>query len=129
MHLRGYPKYFVKGDKRRAVYYTIEATELLQAGWQPEAGHSKPEKPAATPGPEPLPEPKQELAEVEAEVRVEVEVVEDDPEETPEDEESDELPDFEFMTKAELIQYAAERGIELKLALTKAELIEACEAL
>lgn len=129
MYLRGYPKYFVKGEKRRAVYYTIEASELLQSGWLPEEEASKPKNLAVAPEPEPLPEPKQELAEVEAEVRVEVEVVEDEPEEAIENEESDELPDFGFMTKAELIQYAAERGVELKPALTKAELTEACEAL
>ena len=32
-HLKKLPTYFVKGDERRAAYYTINARELMAAGF------------------------------------------------------------------------------------------------
>jgi hypothetical protein len=128
MHLRGYPKYYVKNGKRRAVYYTSEVRDLTALGWRPEGDSTPVEKPAkkaaAKPAAEPAPTPEPEpVAE-----RIEIEVVE---EKTlaPEPTSTEELPDFEFMTKPELIEYAAEHGETLQPNSLKAELVEACKKL
>jgi hypothetical protein len=124
MHLRGYPKYYVKDGKRRAVYYTSEVRDLTALGWRPEGDSTPVEKPAkkvaAKPAAEPAPEPVAE--------RIEIEVVE---ERTlpPEPTSTEELPDFEFMTKPELIEYAAECGETLQLNSLKADLVAACKKL
>lgn len=122
MHLRGYPKYFLKGGKRRAVYYTAEAAELLTLGWTPEeeAVKEKAEpKTESAPATEVKPEPE----------KVEVEVVEDEPGDEQEPATASELPNFDFMTKAELLQYALDRGADLSSNTLKAELVEACRKL
>lgn len=126
MHLRDYPKYFEKNGERRAAYFTVEATELLADGWVA-VKTEKPKSPAApepAPEPEPEPTPVEPVAEPE---KVEVEIIDAEPEENEQDEK--ELPDFEFMTKSELIKYAEEQGVELKTNQSKAELVEACKAL
>jgi hypothetical protein len=112
MHLAGYPKYFVKDGKRRAVYFTGEVRDLIAMGWRPE-GRPKPER-KIQPEPEPEPEPVAQTEEVIVEIQVEG---------------ATEKPAFEFMTKAELIKYAKDRGVELQQTSLKAEMIEACEAL
>ncbi len=128
MHLRGYPKYYVKNGKRRAVYYTSEVRDLTALGWRPEGDSTPVEKPekkvAAKPAVEPAPAPEPELV---AE-RIEIEVVEEEtlaPELAP----NEELPDFEFMTKPELIEYAAKNGETLQLTSLKADLVAACKKL
>lgn len=105
MHLKDYPHYYVKGSERRAVYFTGEARDLRSQGWEPEK-----EVPV---------EP--ELVSVEPE-RIEVDVVLDAPE--PQD-----LPSFEFMTKAELLSYAMDRGVDLPNNMLKAEVIAECKKL
>lgn len=124
MHLRGYPKFYIKDVKRRAVYYTSEARDLFALGWRPEGDSALAEKPtpkaAAKPVPEPVLEPKPE--------KVEIEVVEEIAAAT-EPASVKELPDFEFMTKPELIKYAAEHGETLQATSLKAELVEACKKL
>lgn len=124
MHLRGYPKYFIKGAKRRAVYYTADASALLAMGWVPEEKVSAvaESKPEAKPGPKPESKTDTEAAAP----KVEVEVVE---EEIEEEITGEELPDFEFLTKAELIKYAADHGETLQPTSLKSELIEACKKL
>jgi hypothetical protein len=128
MHLRGYPKYYVKNGKRRAVYYTSEVRDLTALGWRPEGDSTPVEKPAkkatTKPAVEPAPAPEPEpVAE-----RIEIEVVE---EKTlaPEPASTEELPDFEFMTKPELIEYAAEHGETLQPNSLKADLVAACKKL
>ena len=124
MHLRGYPKYYVKNGKRRAVYYTSEVRDLTALGWRPEGDSTPVEKPAkkvaAKPATELAPEPVAE--------KIEIEVVE---EKTlaPELASTEELPDFEFMTKPELIEYAAECGETLQPNSLKADLVAACKKL
>jgi hypothetical protein len=108
MHLPGYPHYYVKDGERRAVYYTAEVRDLVDLGWQPEAKQPK-EKQADKP---------EKAAEV---IKPEV-VIEDADEE-------DELPDFEFMTKTELLAYAKDRGVAVQPTLLKAELVEICKGL
>ena len=50
-HLKKLPTYFVKGEERRAVYFTVDAAELKAKGWTEEG-----EKAVAAPLPEPQPE-------------------------------------------------------------------------
>lgn len=105
MHLKDYPHYYVKGSERRAVYFTGEARDLRSQGWEPEK--------KAPVEPEPVsvePEP------------IEVDVVFDAPE--PQD-----LPSFEFMTKAELLSYAMDHGVDLPNNMLKAEVIAECKKL
>ena len=40
-HLEKLPTYFVRGDERRAAYYTIQARELLADGWTEESGDNE----------------------------------------------------------------------------------------
>lgn len=110
MHLPGYPVYFVKDGKRRAVYYTAEARDLKAMGWAPEEDLKVEVKS----------QPKQEVAASKPEaIKPEV-VVESTPQE------DGELPDFEFMTRSELLKYAMDRGVDLPNNALKAELVEAC---
>ena len=44
-HLRKLPTYFVKGDERRAAYYTIQAKELRAAGFVEEGEKAEVRKP------------------------------------------------------------------------------------
>lgn len=121
MHLRGYPKYYVKGDERRAVYYTAEATELRSLGWTPEEQlkvEATEEQIIQQEKTEVAPEPE----------RIEVSVVEDDHPEV-EVQEGATSPVFEFMTKPELLQYALDRGVDLPNNMLKAEIIKTCKQL
>ena len=45
-HLKKMPTYFVKGDKRRVAYYTIQARELREAGYVEEGEKAVAYKPA-----------------------------------------------------------------------------------
>ena len=125
MHLQGYPKYYTKDGKRRPVYYTADARDLTAMGWKPEedkpAKASKAEKVLKADKP----------AAVEAPLaveKIEVEVVEDEPKGVTAKQES-ELPDFEFMTKPELFEYASQRGVELPINTLKSELVKSCREL
>lgn len=115
MHLPGYPVYFVKGSKRRAVYYTAEARDLKALGWQEEEYAKAPE---VAPAPLPAVAKKEAVKPEVVEVTIENEVASDG-----------ETPDFEFMTKPELLAYALERGVDLPNNSLKAELVEACKKL
>ena len=106
MHLPGYPHYYVKDGERVAVYFTGEARDLRAMGWVRE--ESKPAKVIES-KPEPVAE-------------VEVDVVLDTAEEA-------DQPEFEFMTKPELLAYALQRGVDLPNNALKAELVEACKKL
>lgn len=110
-HLRKLPTYFIKGDDRRAVYYTVDARELLDAGYVEEVSDEPgdivkngklPEKPVVAGG-----DGFEDL--------------------------SDELdiPVFdaslEDLTKAELLEWAADQGHDLKNNLSKAEILKLCK--
>lgn len=112
MHLRNFPHYYIKDGERIAVYYTADARDLKAQGWKREealSGAAKKSKEAK--------EAKQ-VAAVEAEKIEAILEVEDEP-----------GTDFEFMTRTELLKYAADRGIDLPNNALKAELIEACKKL
>jgi hypothetical protein len=101
MYVKNYPQYYVRGNERRAVYFTADVRDLKAFGWELES----------TP----------KAASVEALEPVAAPELEDEPVE--------QKPDIEAMTKNELIEYAAKRGIELQQTSLKAELIDACKDL
>ena len=106
-HLKKLPTYFVKGDERRAAYYTIDARELRAAGCVEEG-----EKAAPAPAPKPLPEILVEAGQ---------DAYDDDSLKATEGE------TLEEMTKAELLEWAMDHGHDLKNALPKAEIFKLCK--
>ena len=58
MHLPELPTIFVKGDEERKAFFTVQARELLAAGWVVKGSETK-EKPAV--------EPKEEIVKAVAE--------------------------------------------------------------
>lgn len=138
MHLRNYPHYFVKNGDRRAAYYTAEVRELLALGWQREkAASPEPAKEEVQTLVQPIPVEQEDVGAI-AEVIIEAVVANDDEqdEETAVsiDEYDDKtegilLPNFDFMTKAELLQYAENKGVNLPSNALKAELVAECRKL
>jgi hypothetical protein len=112
-HLKKMPTYFVKGDERRAAYYTIDARELLAAGFVEEG--AEPDKSIEAHEPKPAPE-----------TLVEVGVDAYDPEAIKADGSEDNL---EEMTKAELLAFAMERGVDLPNNDRKADILAECRKL
>ena len=106
-YLRKRPTYFVKGDVRRAAYYTIQAAELRADGYVEEG-----EPAVAANIDKPLPE-------------VAVEAGGDGFDLEGKVEESSE--DLDEMTKAELLDWALDQGHDLKNALPKAEIFKLCK--
>lgn len=106
-HLRKLPTYFVKGDKRRAAYYTIQARELRAAGYVEEGEKAVAAKPM----------------ERQPEIVVEAgqDAYDDDSTKEPLGER------LEEMTKAELLDWAMDHGHDLKNALPKAEIFAKCK--
>lgn len=106
-HLKKLPTYFVKDGVRKAAYYTVTARELRAEGYVEEG-----EKAAPAPAPKPIPEVVVEAGgdafDMEAKLEVEEESLDE-------------------MTKAELLDYAMERGHDLKNALPKAEILKLCK--
>lgn len=107
-HLKKLPTYFVKGDERRAAYFTVQATDFRREGFVEEGT----ERAVVAPPPKPQPE---------IVVEVGVDAFDDDSLKEP-------LADrLEEMTKAELLDYALERGHDLKNSLPKAEIFKLCK--
>jgi hypothetical protein len=107
-HLEKLPTWFVKGDQRRAAYYTINARELLANGWVEEGAK-------AAPAPAPKPQP-----EIVNEVGAE-------PYDSTESLTEPVAERLEEMTKAELLDWALDQGHDLKSALPKAEIFKLCK--
>lgn len=107
-HLKKLPTYFVKGDKRRAAYYTIQARELRAAGYVEEG-----EKAVAA---KPVERQPEIVVEVGAEPYDSTESLTEPIAET-----------LEEMTKAELLDWALERGHDLPNNDKKAEIFAACK--
>lgn len=107
-HLDKLPTWFVKGGERRAAYYTIQARELRAEGYV-EEGEKK-----AAPAPQPKPQP---------EILVEAgqDAYDDDSIKEPVGE------TLEEMTKAELLDWALERGHDLPNNDRKSEIFKACK--
>lgn len=90
-HLRKLPTYFVKGEERRGVFFSIQARELIANGWVEEGEKAEKAKP-------------QKLPEVAVEVGGNAFDMENKLEE------ASEL--LEEMTKSELLDWAEERGVD-----------------
>ena len=112
-HLKKLPTYFVKGDERRAAYYTIDARELKAAGFVEEG--AEPDKKIEIHEPKPVPETLVEAG-IDA---FDIEAIKDEGSEE----------NLEEMTKAELLEFAMDRGVDLKNNLPKAEILKACREL
>lgn len=114
MHLNKRPTWFVKNGIRKPVYYTVDARQLVQAGWTPEGDQqvatAEPTKSvAATSEPAPIASPEPVLGSVDEpalEPAVEAEM------------------DIQSMTKAELIQYAEHNNIEVDPHDLKSTILE-----
>lgn len=111
-HLKKLPTYFVKGDKRRAAYYTIQARELRAKGYVEEGGEKA--------------EPVNLLEKRQPEIVNEVGAEPYDSTESLTEPMADE-EDLDGMTKAELLDYALERGVDLPNNNLKSEILAACK--
>ena len=109
-HLSKLPTYFVKGDERRAAYYTIQARELRAAGFVEEGEKAAVKKPL----------------ERQPEIVVEAGATAYDSVESLQEPMGEE-GSLEDMTKAELLDWALEKGHDLKNALPKAEIFSQCK--
>lgn len=98
MHLNKLPTWFVKDGERRPVYYTVDARELSEEGWEPE----------------------EEVKEHEISVTgVAIPITSPQPAEEVEE-------DLTQMTKAELVDYAKAYNIEIDPGALKSVILEAC---
>ena len=109
-HLDKLPTWFVKGDERRAAYYTIQARELREQGYVEEGEKAVAAKPA------------ERLPEIVNEVGAE-------PYDSTESltEPIAEEDDLDSMTKAELLDWALEHGEDLPNNDLKAEILAKCK--
>lgn len=110
MHLRKLPTWFVKGSERRAAYYTIQARELRDAGFVEEGEKAAVQKPI----------------EKQPEIIVEAGGTAYDSTDSLQEPQSD-GETIEEMTKAELLDWALEKGHDLKNASPKAEIFAKCK--
>ena len=112
MHLHKLPTWFVKGDERRAAYYTIQAREFRSAGFVEEGEKAIAKKPI----------------ERQPEILVEAGTTAYDSTEAPQ-EPLVEQGNLDSMTKAELLEYATDHGKELKSSLPKSEILDFCKGI
>ena len=110
MHLKKLPTWFVKGDSRKAAYYTIQARELRDAGYTEEGEKAEVRKPI----------------ERQPEIVVEAGASAYDSTDSIQEPQSD-GETIEEMTKAELLDWAMDQGHDLKNALPKSEIFKLCK--
>ncbi len=109
-HLKKLPTWFVKDGKRKSAYYTIQARELRKAGYVEEGAKAEVKKPI----------------ERQPEIVVEAGTTAYDSTDTLQEPQSDEET-LEEMTKAELIDWAEDKGLDLKSSTPKAEIFTKCK--
>jgi hypothetical protein len=119
MYIPDFPVYFIKGNRRKAVYHSAIARELQATGWVQEGATSDiKDAPTAVSNNEPS-----EAAGDTADIS--------EPESEPEPEAEPVIQEFEIdldsMTKAQLIQFAETFAIEFKSTASKAELLDLCK--
>ena len=107
-HLKKLPTYFVKGDKRRATYYTLPARELRKRGYVEEGAKAVVAKPI------------ERQPEIVNEVGAE-------PYDSTESLTEPMAESLEEMTKAELLDWALDRGHDLPNNDLKAEIFAKCK--
>lgn len=105
-HLKKLPTYFIKGEERRGVFFSIQARELIANGWVEEGEKAEKAKP-------------QKLPEVAVEVGGSAFDMENKLEEASEV--------LEEMTKSELLDWAEEKGVDVKASAPKYEILKACK--
>lgn len=109
-HLKRLPTYFVKGDERRAAYWTVQARELRAKGFVEEGEKAEARKPI----------------EKQPEIVVEAGGTAYDSTDSPQEPQAEE-DDLDGMTKAELLDWALDRGHDLPNNDLKAEILKACK--
>jgi len=112
-HLKKMPTYYVKDGVRKSAYYTIQARELVAKGFVEEG--AEPAKKIEAHEPKPVPE-----------TLLEVGVDAFEPEAVKAEGSEDSL---EEMTKAELLAFAMERGVDLPNNDRKADILAECRKL
>ena len=115
-HLSKLPTYFVKGDDRRAAYYTVTARELIEAGYVEEEGGESEFKSKPNKQPEIVVEAGQDAFDDDSFKVFEDQAYEYEPE-----------PDLNTFTKQELVDFAAKNGVELDITDRKIELLNKCQ--
>ena len=109
-HLDKLPTWFVKGDERRAAYWTVQARELRAEGFIEEGRKAQVRKPI----------------ERQPEIIVEAGTTAYDSTDALQEPQAEEN-DLDGMTKAELLDWALERGHDLPNNDLKAEILKACK--
>lgn len=109
-HLDKLPTWFVKGDERRAAYWTVQARELRAQGFIEEGKKAQVRKPI----------------ERQPEIIVEAGTTAYDSTDALQESQAEEN-DLDGMTKAELLDWAMDHGHDLKNALPKAEIFAKCK--
>lgn len=107
-HLKKLPTWFVKDDERRGAYYTVQARELRERGYVEEGERAVAAKP----------------------IELQPEIVNEVGAEPYDSTESLTEPmgeSLEEMTKAELLDWALEHGVDLPNNDRKAEIFAACK--
>ena len=118
MHLKKRPTYYVKGDNRRAAYYTIQARELIAEGYVEEGVEAGSPEATAIKTAEPLKRQPEILVEAGGNAF-------DSTDSLTEPMAAEDA--LEEMTKAELLDYAMDHGRDLKNSLPKAEIFKLCK--
>ena len=108
-HLSKLPTWFVKGKERRAAYFTIQAREFREMGFEAES-EVEVRKPI----------------EKQPEILVEAGTTAYDSTDAPQEPLAED-GDLDKMTKAELIEWAADQGKDLNSFLLKAEILKLCK--
>lgn len=109
-HLKKLPTYFIRGDERRAAYWTVQARELKADGWVEEGEKAEARKPI----------------ERQPEIIVEAGGTAYDSTDSLQEPQAEE-DDLDGMTKAELLDWALDRGYDLPNNDLKAEILKACK--
>ena len=109
-HLKKLPTWFVRNGDRRAAYWTVQARELKADGWVEEGEKAEVRKPI----------------EKQPEIVVEAGGTAYDSTDSLQEPQAEEN-DLDGMTKAELLDWALERGHDLPNNDLKAEVLEACK--
>ena len=109
-HLKKLPTWFTRDGERRGVFYTIDARELRAAGWVEEGTKAEKRKPI----------------EKQPEIIVEAGTTAYDSTDALQEPQAEE-DDLDGMTKAELLDWALDKGHDLKNSLPKAEILKACK--
>lgn len=109
-HLKKLPTWFVKDGKRRSAFYTIQARELVEAGWVEEGAKAE----------------KREPIKRQPEIIVEAGTTAYDSTDALQEPQAEE-DDLDSMTKAELLDWALEHGEDLPSNDLKAEILAKCK--